>query len=127
MTKQDVQQLVGAILFGIVLYLFTRDPIFALSLPLGLYLFYFLAGRAFGASWILSQDEEEATFRKPTAMRAFFGVMTLASAGGGRNVDASLHFGKRQGGCFCGHLGLFCSCANNLTVYPGQWSNGDAL
>ncbi len=80
-TKEEKQGLIGAAAFSIFLYWYFKDWVFALALPFGTYLFYVVASRASGVSWLVRLNEEEAVFRKPAAMRVFFGAMALAMGG----------------------------------------------
>lgn len=77
MTKEEKQGLIGAAAFSIFLYWYFKDWLFALALPFGTYLFYVVANRASGVSWLVRLNEEEAVFRKPAAMRLLIGMMTL--------------------------------------------------
>ncbi len=81
MTKQEMYELLGSLAFGVILYLLSRDITFAVCLPLGAFVFWSLGRRAFGASWLVRMNTEEAYFRKPLSLRAFNAALALALAG----------------------------------------------
>ena len=78
LTKEEKKGLIGAAAFSIFLYWYFKDLLFALALPFGTYLFYAVGNRAFGVSWLVRLNDEEAVFRKPVAARTVYGAMALA-------------------------------------------------
>ncbi len=85
LTKEEKQGLMqglgGSLVFSIILYLFTKDFVFALALPFGFYLLWTVMSMAIGQSWQVRLNNEEAVFRRPAAARAVYGVWTLAMGG----------------------------------------------
>ena len=82
MTKEEkeglIGGLIGTLLFSLILYVSTKDLVFALALPFGFYLFWIVMLSALGQSWLVRLNEEEAVFRKPVASRIFTGAMAIA-------------------------------------------------
>ncbi len=82
MNKEDKQGLLqglgGSLLFSLILYLLSKDLLFAIALPFGFYLFWIVMLSALGQSWLVRLNEEEAIFRKPVASRIFTGAIAIA-------------------------------------------------
>ncbi len=82
LTKEEKQGLMqglgGSLVFSLILYLFSKDFVYAIALPFGFYLFWIVMLSALGQSWLVRLNEEEAVFRKPVASRIFTGIVAIA-------------------------------------------------
>jgi hypothetical protein len=104
-TRQEKYEFLASLGFGIVLYLLSRSLVFAVFLPLGVFVFYTLARRARGASWLVRRDAEEVYYRKPQALRVlnailalmsvalFAGLCYLSATSGGKGYPSFVPFG----------------------------------
>lgn len=127
MTKQEIQQLMGMLFFGIALYLFSKDFVFAFGLPVGLYVFGFSASRAFGASWVVRLDEEEAVFREACRFTHFIRGNGVGHGRDSHIVGPFVDFKQQEGGCRHRSFRPYPPYADNSAVPLEYRSNGHML